>query len=134
MKALTATARARAVLVFFLAAVCCLAWAPVVLAQSESSAAAPDGEGSSDSKAMLILDASSSMLEEDADGSRIDAAKQAANDLVESLPGTANMGLMVYGANESDAPDNRDVGCKDIETLVPCLLYTSDAADDTASV
>ena len=119
MQALTATARARAVLVFFLAAVCCLAWAPVVLAQSESSEAAPDGEGSSDSKAMLILDASSSMLEEDADGSRIDAAKQAANDLVESLPATANMGLMVYGAKESDAPDNRDAGCKDIETLVP---------------
>jgi len=68
---------------------------------------------------MLILDASSSMTEQDADGPRIDAAKKASKDLVESLPGTAQMGLMVYGAKESDAPDNREKGCKDIETLAP---------------
>ena len=109
MKAFSMPTRMRAACALVVAAVFSVAWAPVVFAQDESS----------DSKAMLILDASSSMLEEDADGSRIDAAKQAANDLVESLPGTANMGLMVYGANESDAPDNRDAGCKDIETLVP---------------
>ena len=59
------------------------------------------------------------MLQDDADGPRIDAAKKASKDLVESLPGTAQMGLMVYGAKESDAPDNRDRGCKDIETLAP---------------
>ena len=109
MKTLSMPARMRAAFALVVAAVLTVAWAPVVFAQDEAA----------DSKAMLILDASSSMLEEDADGSRIDAAKQAANDLVESLPGTANMGLMVYGANESDAPDNRDAGCKDIETLVP---------------
>lgn len=68
---------------------------------------------------MLILDASSSMMGQDANGPRIDAAKKASKDLVESLPGTAQMGLMVYGAKESDAPDNRDRGCKDIETLAP---------------
>ncbi|MGV0431923.1 vWA domain-containing protein [Corynebacterium sp. 20_84] len=118
-----------------------MVWAPVTLAQSESSesssassasesasadsskaqeaSGASGGEGSADSKAMLILDASSSMLEDDADGPRIDAAKKASKDLIESLPGTAQMGLMVYGAKESDAPDNRDRGCKDIETLAP---------------
>ena len=109
MKTLSMPARMRAAFALVVAAALTVAWAPVVFGQDEAA----------DSKAMLILDASSSMLEEDADGSRIDAAKQAANDLVDSLPATANMGLMVYGANESDAPDNRDAGCKDIETLVP---------------
>lgn len=66
---------------------------------------------------MLILDASSSMVEADAEGTRMESAKKAANELVESLPETANMGLMAYGANESDAPDNRERGCKDVETL-----------------
>lgn len=49
----------------------------------------------------------------------MDSAKKAASELVESLPETAKMGLTVYGANESDAPDNREQGCKDIDTLVP---------------
>ena len=142
MQALSSRLRAGVVLAFFVAVVCCAAWAPVVFAQSESESsetssseasessdstdpsdssepADASGEGSADSKAMLILDASSSMLEDDADGPRIDAAKKASKDLVESLPGTAQMGLMVYGAKESDAPDNRDRGCKDIETLAP---------------
>lgn len=66
---------------------------------------------------MLILDASSSMVEADAEGTRMDSAKKAASELVESLPETAKMGLMAYGANESDAPDNRERGCKDVETL-----------------
>ncbi|MCT1451169.1 VWA domain-containing protein [Corynebacterium sp. p3-SID1194] len=141
MQALSSRLRAGVVLAFFVAVVCCVAWAPVVFAQSGSesseassskssessdstdssdsseSASASGGEGSADSKAMLILDASSSMLEDDADGPRIDAAKKASKDLIESLPGTAQLGLMVYGAQESDAPDNREAGCKDIETL-----------------
>ena len=66
---------------------------------------------------MLILDASSSMVEADGEGTRMESAKKAANELVESLPETAKMGLMAYGANETDAPDNRERGCKDVETL-----------------
>mgnify|MGYP001940187692 CR=1 FL=1 len=141
MQALSSRLRAGVVLAFFVAVVCCVAWAPVVFAQSGSesseassskssessdstdssgsseSADASGDQGSANSKAMLILDASSSMLEDDADGPRIDAAKKASKDLIESLPGTAQLGLMVYGAQESDAPDNREAGCKDIETL-----------------
>lgn len=135
MQALSLSGRARVFLALLIAAACCVAWAPVTLAQGSSassssvssaaSSAASSaesgsaGSASADSKAMLILDASSSMLEDDADGPRIDAAKKASKDLVESLPGTAQMGLMVYGAKESDAPDNREKGCKDIETLAP---------------
>ena len=60
------------------------------------------------------------MAEQDVDGgSRMDAAKQASHDLVNSLPEQANIGLLAYGMRESNAPDNRDAGCRDIETLVP---------------
>lgn len=76
-------------------------------------------EGSVDAKAALILDASFSMVEEDADGPRIDAAKKATHELIDSLPDTANIGLLTYGAQESNAPDNRERGCRDIQTLVP---------------
>ena len=124
---------ARVVLALMIAVCCCLAWAPVAWGQSSSTAVSTvtetssssttstktptASEGSEDSKAMLILDASSSMVEADAEGTRMESAKKAASELVESLPETANMGLMAYGANESDAPDNRERGCKDVETL-----------------
>lgn len=125
----------RVVLALMIAVCCCLAWAPVAWGQSSTAVStvtetssssttstktsSTASEGSDDSKAMLILDASSSMVEADAEGTRMESAKKAANELVESLPETANMGLTVYGANESDAPDNRERGCKDIDTLVP---------------
>lgn len=130
MHSLSSSVRTRVLLALLITTVCCVVWAPVSLAQGESSESSPASssgssaptegagdQGTADSKAMLILDASSSMLADDANGPRIDAAKKASKDLVESLPGTAQMGLMVYGATESDAPDNRDRGCKDIETL-----------------
>ena len=58
------------------------------------------------------------MVEEDAEGPRIDAAKKATPELVDFLPDTAKMGLIAYGAQESNAPDNREKGCKDIQSLV----------------
>ncbi|MGO3697945.1 MAG: vWA domain-containing protein [Corynebacterium casei] len=98
----------------------------------ESETSASDGEdepadsGSSestnggDSRAALIMDASDSMMAQDVDGgTRLDAAKQAANQLVDSLPETAVMGMLVYGASESNAPDNRERGCQDIDVLAP---------------
>lgn len=122
-----------------LAVACMLMWiAPAVAADTTTSPAtsstaistetktvpgtttrASASEGSVDAKAALILDASFSMVEEDADGPRIDAAKKATHELIDSLPDTANIGLLTYGAQESNAPDNRERGCRDIQTLVP---------------
>lgn len=137
MNLLVSRKGAGAIGALLLVVACCCAWVPVAWGQSSSTAvstvtqtssssttstkasSSASGSGSDDSKAMLILDASSSMVESDAEGTRMDSARKAANELVESLPETANMGLTVYGANESDAPDNRERGCKDIETLVP---------------
>ena len=89
------------------------------LAQNDDDAG-KSGGGAGDNKAALIIDASGSMEAEDVGGgSRMDAAKEASRDLVDSLPETANLGLLAYGMRESNAPDNRDAGCRDIETLVP---------------
>ena len=134
--------RSRAVAVFVLAAACMLIWgAPAFATEtatstnrpvesstavstetttlSSSTVRASASEGSADAKAALILDASFSLLEEDADGPRIDAAKKATHELIDSLPDTAQMGLFAYGAQESNAPDNREKGCRDIQRLVP---------------
>ena len=87
---------------------------------SESAGSSGSNVATVDSKAALVLDASWSMSEEDVDGgTRMDAAKQASHDLVNSLPEQANLGLLAYGMRESNAPDNREKGCQDIETLVP---------------
>lgn len=130
--------RTRAVVAVLLAIACAAMWMAPAFATESSTAVSTETKtlsssttrvkedkgasastGSADAKAALILDASFSMLEEDADGPRIDAAKKATNELVDSLPDTAKMGLLTYGAQESNAPDNREQGCKDIQRLVP---------------
>ena len=87
----------------------------VATAQGESG-----GGGVSSSKAALIVDASGSMLDTDVDGgTRMDAAKKAAHELVNDLPDSANLGLLAYGMRVSNAPEDHARGCQDIETLVP---------------
>lgn len=95
---------------------------PEISAVGEGEAQAEGGDASVRSgggKMALILDASSSMLQDDIGETRMDAAKKATHDVVESLPETINMGLIAYGARESDAADNRVAGCQDIEVLSP---------------
>ena len=87
----------------------------VATAQGESG-----GGGVSSSKAALIVDASGSMLDADVDGgTRMDAAKKAAHELVNDLPDSANLGLLAYGMRVSNAPEDHARGCQDVETLVP---------------
>ncbi|WP_198021544.1 vWA domain-containing protein [Corynebacterium tuscaniense] len=77
-------------------------------------------QGASGSKAALIVDASGSMLDADVDGgTRMDAAKKAAHELVNDLPDSANLGLLAYGMRVSNAPEDHARGCQDVETLVP---------------
>ncbi|WP_293819942.1 VWA domain-containing protein [uncultured Corynebacterium sp.] len=81
-----------------------------------------DGQGSGnndDSKVAVVLDASDSMAEKDTGdgGTRMDAAKKAANDTIDTLADSAQTAVIAYGSEESNAPDNRDKGCQDITTL-----------------
>ncbi len=68
---------------------------------------------------MVILDASGSMLAKDAPGLRIDAAKDAVKNLINTVPDDARMGLMVYGSGTDSSPASAAAGCKDIKTLAP---------------
>ena len=143
--------RTQAVVALLLAIACAAMWMAPAFATESSTAVSTETKtlsssttrvkedkgasastGSADAKAALILDASFSMLEEDADGPRIDAAKKATNELVDSLPDTAKMGLLTYGAQESNAPDNRERGCKDIQRLVP--VDTVDKAEFKSAI
>jgi len=71
------------------------------------------------SPTVIVLDASSSMNEDDAPGPRIEAAKKAASTLVDGLPDGAPVGLIVYGTATDDSDAARAAGCQDIKTLVP---------------
>ncbi|MFF2141012.1 VWA domain-containing protein [Streptomyces sp. NPDC058193] len=77
----------------------------------EPTAAAPP-------KVELVLDVSGSMRTRDIDGeSRISAAKQAFNDVLDAVPEEVELGIRTLGA---DYPgDDRKVGCKDTKQLYP---------------
>lgn len=99
--------------------------APVAAAQDSPSPSgverpAPTGEGGKgEAKAELIMDLSGSMLADDAGGTRLDAAKRASTELIDSLPDDALLGMLVYGQRESSDESNRERGCQDIEVLSP---------------
>ncbi|MEU0301939.1 VWA domain-containing protein [Streptomyces sp. NPDC006175] len=69
-------------------------------------------------KVELVLDVSGSMRTRDIDGeSRISAAKQAFNDVLDAVPEEVELGIRTLGA---DYPgDDRKVGCKDTKQLYP---------------
>lgn len=80
----------------------------------------PEAEAQgADAELAIIMDASSSMLQPDEGGTRLDVAKRATADLVDSLPDTARVGMLAYGTQVSDAPENHGAGCEDIRTLTP---------------
>lgn len=94
-----------------------------VLALVLASCGLPDrfgigGSGSAEGvPTVLVVDASSSMLTDDAPGPRIEAAKRAADGLVEALPDGAELGLVTYGTSTDDAPSSQEAGCRDVTTL-----------------
>ncbi|WP_250293352.1 VWA domain-containing protein [Streptomyces atroolivaceus] len=69
-------------------------------------------------KVELVLDVSGSMRTRDIDGeSRMSAAKQAFNDVLDAVPDEVELGIRTLGA---DYPgDDRKTGCKDTEQLYP---------------
>lgn len=74
----------------------------------------------------LVLDASDSMLIEDAPGQRYAAARRAAITLVEALPDSTELAVVAYGTGTSNRPQDFVAGCRDVRTLTP--LEPVDAA------
>ncbi|MEW1926007.1 VWA domain-containing protein [Streptomyces sp. NPDC088360] len=69
-------------------------------------------------KVELVLDVSGSMRARDIDGkSRMAAAKQAFNEVLDATPDEVQLGIRTLGANYRG--DDRKTGCKDTELLYP---------------
>ena len=78
-------------------------------------------EHSSDSPSTsVIIDASGSMLAPDAGGqTRMDAAKQATEGLLNDLPKEQRLSLLTYGTQTGSGDEEKAAGCQDVTTLVP---------------
>ncbi|WP_282796591.1 VWA domain-containing protein [Streptomyces sp. CC224B] len=77
----------------------------------------PDDDGATP-KVELVLDVSGSMRARDIDGkSRMAAAKQAFNEVLDATPEDVELGIRTLGANYRG--DDRRTGCKDTEQLYP---------------
>ncbi|MDX6316487.1 MAG: Ca-activated chloride channel, partial [Streptomyces sp.] len=69
-------------------------------------------------KVELVLDVSGSMSTRDIDGqSRMTAAKQAFNEVLNSVPADVRLGIRTLGANYPGT--SKVEGCKDTEQLYP---------------
>ncbi|MFB7214244.1 VWA domain-containing protein [Streptomyces sp. NPDC056255] len=81
-------------------------------------AAADEAPAKASPKVELVLDVSGSMRTRDIDGqSRMTAAKQAFNEVLDAVPEQVELGIRTLGA---DYPgDDRKVGCKDTKQLYP---------------
>ncbi|MGW6527776.1 VWA domain-containing protein [Streptomyces venezuelae] len=101
------------------------AWAIALLAAltaglvTAGPAAADDDEPARPNpKVELVLDVSGSMRARDIDGkSRMAAAKQAFNEVLDATPDEVALGIRTLGANYRG--DDRKTGCKDTELLYP---------------
>lgn len=82
------------------------------------AAAEADEPAQPSPKVELLLDVSGSMKARDIDGkSRMTAAKQAFNEVLDATPDEVQLGIRTLGANYHG--DDRRTGCKDTELLYP---------------
>ncbi|MFD9359827.1 VWA domain-containing protein [Streptomyces sp. NPDC060031] len=83
-----------------------------------ASASAGEPVSKEPPKVELVLDVSGSMRAQDIDGqSRMSAAKQAFNEVLDAVPDEVRLGIRTLGANYPG--DDRNVGCKDTKQLYP---------------
>ncbi|OFN34553.1 hypothetical protein HMPREF2565_09495 [Corynebacterium sp. HMSC072A04] len=69
---------------------------------------------------MVVFDSSGSMITNDAGGqTRIDAAKNAARTFITEAGDDAPLGLVTYGGNTGEAPEDEAAGCQDITVVTP---------------
>lgn len=71
---------------------------------------------------IFILDSSNSMNKPFGENTRIEVAKDALSNLLSSLPGSEDVGLLVYGHRINK--DNQVESCKDIEMLFPLQVFS----------
>ncbi|MDQ1015201.1 VWA domain-containing protein [Streptomyces afghaniensis] len=100
------------------AGVCALLAALTAGVAFPAGAAAGEPTGQDAPKVDLVLDVSGSMRARDIDGqSRMAAAKQAFNEVLDATPEEVELGIRTLGANYPG--DDRKTGCKDTAQLYP---------------
>ncbi|MEU8912633.1 MULTISPECIES: VWA domain-containing protein [Streptomyces] len=101
-----------------LAAGVCGLLAAMTVALLPTPAVAGEPEAKSSPKVELTLDVSGSMRARDIDGqSRMAAAKQAFNEVLDAVPDDVQLGIRTLGANYRG--EDRKTGCKDTRQLYP---------------
>lgn len=91
---------------------------PVASAEEETNA--PSSSSSTMAPTMVVFDSSGSMITNDAGGqTRIDAAKNAARTFITEAGDDAPLGLVTYGGNTGEAPEDEAAGCQDITVVTP---------------
>ncbi|MFH8791717.1 VWA domain-containing protein [Streptomyces sp. NPDC017941] len=92
--------------------------APTVAYAADDPDDSGTAEGGAKPKVELVLDVSGSMRARDIDGkSRMAAAKQAFDEVLDATPKDVELGIRTLGANYRG--DDRRTGCKDTEQLYP---------------
>ncbi|NEA48237.1 VWA domain-containing protein [Streptomyces sp. SID10815] len=100
------------------AGVCALLAALTAGIAFPAGAVADETDGQAAPKVELVLDVSGSMRARDIDGgSRMAAAKQAFNEVLDATPEEVQLGIRTLGANYRG--DDRKEGCKDTARLYP---------------
>ncbi|WP_293775967.1 VWA domain-containing protein [uncultured Corynebacterium sp.] len=91
---------------------------PVAAAEEETNASS--SSSSNMAPTMVVFDSSGSMITNDAGGqTRIDAAKEAARTFITEAGDDAPLGLVTYGGNTGEAPEDEAAGCQDITVVTP---------------
>lgn len=110
---------ALAAILAVLAAAAATGLLPLAAAEDKPSESA-NSTSSSMAPTMVVFDSSGSMITNDAGGqTRIDAAKEAARTFITEAGEDAPLGLVTYGGNTGEAPEDEAAGCQDITVVTP---------------
>ncbi|MCM3123031.1 MULTISPECIES: VWA domain-containing protein [unclassified Mesobacillus] len=77
-------------------------------------------------KAIILLDASSSMLQQSGGRVKMDIAKDAVKSFAKTISQSAEVSLVVYGHQGSDSDSDKEVSCSGIEEVFPMGKYSKE--------
>lgn len=94
----------------------------------------PSSKNADQRPIVLVLDASGSMLADDAGGQkRIDAAKDATRQLIDGLAEDQKFGVVIYGTGTSSDDADKERGCQDVTILRPLATGDKQKAVDSVN-
>ncbi|CAM3715646.1 vWA domain-containing protein [Mesobacillus thioparans] len=83
-------------------------------------------ETKAEEKAIILLDASSSMLQQSEGRVKMDIAKDAVKSFAKTIGQSAEVSLVVYGHQGSDSDSDKETSCSGIEEVYPMGKYSKE--------